>query len=313
MTGGQRRRSARKRPAFLLSLPERAVRQVLGTAGHAARTLTHVVVPPAIRGTRFWNSAVERSLRILAEGVGHVESGGALRGSEVDVARQAVGSVVDTAALLVFHVSPLWVLAIVNDVAKGSRQYLDEVLEELRARGALERGVRIEGVDHLLSILERTSDRLQSDVDRPPLSVEELRRSVEAVRNALDNGSRDEIEADARALADELETASRVSGGTVREVSNAVAVSLASRAKLAGRAAKAGVDVAARAVVVKGWLPYVEQLRRVRDRGFARYLAEAAAPLGAAFTTNFDPATDTLTEKLFTGETWARALDLLRR
>ena len=130
----------------------------------------------------------------------------------VDVARQAVGSVVDTAALLVFQVSPLWLLAVVYDVAKGSRRYLDEVVVELRARGALDPNVKIDGVDQLLTILERTAGELQSDVDRPPLSVEDLRSSVAEIRRAIETAPTGEIAADAGKVALELEETSAREG-----------------------------------------------------------------------------------------------------
>jgi hypothetical protein len=309
--GGKRPRLS-KETRFAISLPERAVRQVLGAAGHTARELTHVLVPPAVRGTRFWSAAIERSLAILAQTVGNVRAPGA-EAPPIDVARQAVGSVVDTAALLVFHFSPLWILAIVNDVAKGSREYLDEVVQELRARGVLDENVKIDGVDQLLTVLERTSAKLHADVDLPPLSVEELRKSVDGIRSALAEAPREKVAAEADALARELKETSRAEGRTLREVSNAVAVEVASRARFAGKAAKVGLDVASRLFVERGWKPYVEQLREVRRIGFGRYLADAAAPIAAALTVNFDPRTATLTEKLVSGEMWNAALARLRK
>lgn len=296
---------------FALSIPERAIRSLVGTAGATARELTHVLVPPVVRGTRFWNAAIERSLKILSEGVGNVKSRSAAP-QEVDVARMAVGSVVDTAALVVFHVSPLWLLAAVHDVAKGSRRYLDEVVEELKDRGALAREEHIEGIDHLLTVLEKTSGELQSDVDLPPLSVKDLRASLERVRETVVSSPEGEAQAKARDLARELEAVSKREGRSLREISNAISVRAVSGAKLAGVAAVAGVDVARRILVEEGWRPYFEQLAAVRRQGFSQYLADAARPIAEAVEHNFNPQTDTLTAQLVSGRLWKRALSTLR-
>ncbi|MBI3819732.1 MAG: hypothetical protein HY286_13635 [Planctomycetes bacterium] len=296
---------------FALSLPERAVRSVVGTAGATAREITNAVVPPAVRGTRFWNAAVDRSLNILAEGIGNVKSN-KKTGSDVDVARQAVGSVVDTAAMVVFHVSPLWLLAVVHDVASGSRKYLDEVVLELRERGSLEKDVNIHNIDHLLTVLENTAGNLQGDVDRPPLSVGELRGSVDRIRESMSGAPPDEVREEALKFGKALEEISKKEGRSPREISNAMAIRVATSARLAGNAAVAGVDVAARLFVVKGWRPYQLQLRSIARVGFARYLGHAVKPIADAVVLNFNPHTDTLTAKLLTGRLWRSAVAKLR-
>lgn len=296
---------------FALSLPERAVRSVIGTAGATAREITHVIIPPALRHTRFWNAAVERSFKILAEGVGNVKS--TKKGAvPPDVARMAVGSVVDTAALVVFQISPLWLLAVVTDVASGSRQYLDEVVLELREKGALEKDVNIHNIDHLLTVLEDTAGELQGDVDRPPLSVGELRASVERIRESIVKIPEGEREREAARFAAELHEISKKEGRTLRELSNAIALRMASSARLAGLAAVASVDVGARLFVEKGWRPYSMQLRSIGRLGYGRYLAHVAKPIGDAIVKNFDPHTETLTAQLLTGRLWHDALDHLR-
>ncbi|MFN0207721.1 MAG: hypothetical protein ACKVS6_15545 [Planctomycetota bacterium] len=296
---------------FALSIPERAVRSVLGTVGATAREVTHVMIPPAIRQTRFWNAAIERSLKMLAEGVGNVKI--SKNGEqEVDMARMAVGSVVDTAALVVFHISPLWLLAVVHDIAAGSRNYLDEVVHELREKGALEKDVNIDNIDHLLTVLEQTAGSLQNDVDRPPLSVDQLKESVVEIRKSLAQVPHDELQPNAAQFANDLEEASKAQGRPVREISNAVAVSIATNAKLASRAAVAGADVAARLFVNKGWRPYRDQLRSVHRLGYARYLAQCAKPITDAIVTNFNRETDTMTAKLLTGRLWKSAMAKLK-
>lgn len=297
---------------FAITLPERAVRSVIGTAGATAREITHAVIPPAIRNTRFWNAAVERSLGILAEGVGNVKltKKGAMG---ADVARQAVGSVVDTAALLVFHVSPLWLLAVVHDVASGSRHYLDDVVQELRDRGALEKDIKIDNVDHLLTILERTAGELQTDVDRPPLSVGELRGTVDRIRAAMAEEEPGQVPGEIEQFEREFAAVTKEHGLSPREVSNAMAVSIVSGAKFAGAAASAGAGVAARLFVEKGWRPYRNQLKSIQRMGFARYLGHVARPISDAIITNFDPDTETLTERVVSGDLWRAALQKLQK
>ncbi len=298
---------------YLFSLPERSLRSVLGTVGATTRELTHVLVPPLLRRTRLWQSAVERSLRILAEGVGRVQ-GGSPDATSNEFARLAVGSVVDTAALVVFHVSPLWILAAVSDVAQGSRRYLDEVVRELKARGALSREENVEGIDQLLAVLERTSSGLHADVDKPPLSVPELRRTVARVREDLGRSeeSRTGLQKEAREIAAELEEVSEREGRSIAEVSNAVAIGAVSSARMAGRAAAAGLDVATRIVVEQGWRPYRAQLAAVKEIGYARYVGRTARPIARAIAANFDPREDTVTAQILSGRLWRRAITILR-
>ena len=300
------------RTLFALSIPERAVRSILGTAGAAAREITHVLIPPALRRTRIWSAAIERTLKILAEGVGHVPSQ-EKEGKQVDVARMAVGSVVDTTALVLFQLSPLWLLAVVYDVAKGSRTYLDEVVREMKDRRLLAKQARVTSVDQLLAALERTSGELQADVDLPPLSAAELRKSVARIRESIAARPKKEVEAAARELASELEETSRKEGRTRKEISDAVVLGAATRAQFAKAAAKASVDVAARLLVERGWKPYVEQLRAVREEGFAHYLAAASKPIAEGVAKTFDPKTDTVTAQLVSGRLWRRAMEMLQR
>jgi Transcription factor zinc-finger len=280
---------------FALSLPERSVRALLGTAG----------------GTRFWSAAVERSLKILAEGVGRVP--GKKSDAPVDVARMAVGSVVDTAALVFLQFSPLWLLAVVHDVAKGSRTYLDEVVGDLKAKGLLAHDQQVEGVDQLLGVLERTSGRLQADVDLPPLSLPDLRASVEGIREAVKTRGAEVMEKEAKAVAVELEQTSKAEGRSLLEVSNAVALNIADHARRAGQTARVGVDVAARLFVERGWKPYLEQLGEIRRMGFSRYLADAVKPIGEGIARSFHPSSDTVTAQLVSGRLWKQAVAKLKQ
>ncbi len=59
--------------AFLLSLPERALRSATALAGGVLREIGEVAIPKTIRRSRLYQNVVEATLQFLIEQVGQVE------------------------------------------------------------------------------------------------------------------------------------------------------------------------------------------------------------------------------------------------
>ena len=59
--------------AFLLSLPERALRSATALAAGVLREIGDVTIPKTIRRTRLYQNVVEATLQFLIEQVGQVD------------------------------------------------------------------------------------------------------------------------------------------------------------------------------------------------------------------------------------------------
>src|SRR5439155_20421913 len=133
---------------FTLSLPERALRSTVGLVGGAANEAASLLVPRAFRDSKSYQALIQQNLDYLRKNVGGVRrpaedaqdtapadpSPDSRPPDQVEnyVARKAVGSFVDAAGLLTFHLSPVVLLALLSDLAHGSNAFLKELAQELK-------------------------------------------------------------------------------------------------------------------------------------------------------------------------------------
>jgi hypothetical protein len=163
---------------YLLTLPERFVRSVLGLGAGVAREVGEVVIPESVRRGQLYQNVVDATLRFLTERVGGVVpmDPGADALPEQFLARRTVGNAIDVLGFVAFHASPMWLLATLSDVCGAGRQLVPEIATALRAHGLLSEDARFESVDQLLNGLERASAQMAATLNTPPLDVEGLRR-----------------------------------------------------------------------------------------------------------------------------------------
>jgi hypothetical protein len=292
--------------SYLLSLPERLVRSMLGLSAGVAREVGEVALPAGVRGSQLYQNLVDATLRYLVEKVGGVD---VVRAGDADipndfVARRAAGNAVEVLGVVAFRASPVWVLAALADLAGLGRRVIPEVAASLKARGLLEESAQFTTVDNILDGLQRTSGRLASTINAPPLNVAELREEWAALR------------ADARALrsgrlpsADtildlwaQLQAESARQERSVFETSSLMAVS-AARALPKGvlrLGASAGVGAARSGQVLGAALldDYRRTLGELREVGYAAYARRQLRPYLRAAIDQFSRTRPTLTERL---------------
>lgn len=292
--------------SYLLSFPERVVRSALGLGAGVAREVGEVVLPASVRRSQLYQNLVDATLRYLTEKVGGVE---AVRGagSEIPddfVARRAAGNVVEVLGVVAFRASPVWVLAALADLAGLGRHLIPEIAASLKARGLLEESAEFTTVDQILDGLERTSGRLASTINAPPLNVASLRAEWNALREdarGLKPGrlpSADTI----RDLWAQLQAESARQGRSVFETSSLLAVS-AARALPRGvlrLGASAGIGAARSGQVLGAALidDYRRTLSELREVGYAAYARRQVAPYVHAAVNQFSPGRSTLTERI---------------
>jgi hypothetical protein len=278
-----------RRATFLASLPERVARALVALVGGTVHETAELVLPRVARRSRFYEATAKNALRIAIELVGDVE-----RPAPPDepaagevMKRKAAGNVVEWGSIAAFGFSPLWLLAAASDVSRGSRVYLDALVGELKREGVLREETELGTVDDLLAALEGTSGTTARLVDLPPLELAELRASFAELRaSASELPTPQEL----AAVYDGLRRAAARERRPLLEVSAGLGLAFLTSARKVGREHLT--------------TPYREDLRPVREEGFAAYARRVSVPYREALAGHFDPGKLTWTE---------RGLDRLRK
>ncbi len=272
--------------AYVLALPERLVRAVAAAGGGAIHETAELILPRLVRRSRLYEATAKNLLRVTVELVGGVERppeeiAGEFESSPKRLAvRKGAGNIVELGSILAFGFSPLWLLAGAADVTRGTRVYLDVLVDELKAAGVLAHDAELASVDELLAALEGASGTTARLIDIPPLEVEGLKRTLTDLRSdAAGLPSPAELSAVYSALVHEADREQK----SLLEVSVGMGLAFFNAARSVGR--QHVLD------------PYREDLRPVRDEGFGAYARRVGRPYGEAVARHFDPSRMSLTER----------------
>jgi hypothetical protein len=281
--------SQRTSTTFLVSLPERIFRAGAALLGGSIHETGALLLPRLVRRSRLYEATAANLLRITVELVGGVKGAPTERGDDVGriAVRKGAGNVVELGSIAAFGFSPLWLLAGASDVLRGSRVYLQALVEELQRARLVGDDVDVSSVDELLEALERGSGRTAGLIDVPPVELEGLRASLK------------ELRADAASLPAPSELAELFNA--LRRTAVAEERPLLEVSAGVGLAFLTCARTVSREHVV---LPYREDWKPLRREGFAAYARRVSGPYRRAATGHFDPARTTWT---------ARSADWLRR
>ncbi|HET6327097.1 MAG TPA: hypothetical protein VFG04_20620 [Planctomycetaceae bacterium] len=299
---------------YTLSLPERVVRSTVGVTAGAARETAHALVPQAFKSSKVYELVIANSLRFLTEEVGGVERQ-ARPGENANLdnflARKAVGDFVDLAGLATLHLSPIWVFAVVSDVAYGSKTYLNELSAELRKRGLIREDSSINRVEDLLDAIRSNTAETASLIATPPLSVAQLKQSVEKIR-MVDPTTilpRQELSAQWNEIR-EIATKEDVS---LLGVSGALTMHMLKKVGAVAEGTLTGVEVAGGLLNRNVLSHYASGLQAVREHGFYPLILASSAPYRKAVWTNFAAERETLTSQIVTGGLFRKMWDTAKR
>jgi hypothetical protein len=292
--------------AYLLSLPERLIRSTVGLGAGVAREVSEVALPEGVRSSQLYRNLVDATLHFLIEQVGGIEGVYPTDAALPDnfLARRTAGNAIEVLGIVAFRASPVWVLAALADVCGMGRQLIPELTDALKGQGLLESDAQFTTVDQLLDGLERTSTRLASAVNTPPLDVETLRAEWEALReNArqLPKGSLPSWDTISGVWAN-LKAESVRQERSVFETSSLMAIS-AARALPGGvrwLSASALVGATRTGEVFASALldHYRETLSEIRQAGYLTYASRQFSPYLRAAADQFSPKRRTLTQRL---------------
>jgi hypothetical protein len=288
---------------YLLSVPERVVRAVLGVGAGVAREVGEVALPNAVRRSRLYQNLVDATLRFLIEQVGGAEGvypdEQAL--PENFLARRTAGNVVEMLGVVAFRASPVWVLAALADLCGMGRQVIPEIADALKAQGLLDKGAEFATVDQMLDGLERTSARAAATINTPPLDVAGLRQEWDAIRReagTLPMPSRQTI----TTMWSDLKSESARQERSIFETSSMMAISAARSipdgVRWAAASARVGTARTGQMLAAALLDHYRQTLADIRDVGYLAYANRQFRPYIRAAAGQFSPARRTLTERL---------------
>jgi hypothetical protein len=283
-----RTNSARKHfsylhPSYLLSLPERIVRALAAGIGGLAFELTEVVLPKWLRRSRLYQSIVYRLLRITIELVGGVQ--GVFPSEKIAVGelatRKALGNVIELAGFVAFGWSPMWLLAAASDLTGGTRTFLNVLIAELQSQGVLAGDANIDSVDDLLNALETSSGMMADMVDVPPLKVQDLKNSLQVLKQNTKNLP---SSADLAGVYKQMQLVAGLEKRSVGELSALMTIG----------AARAGFRIGSTYIFDY----YYEALNSIRAEGWGTYAGRIARPYAMMTLRHFSPSQPTYTQKV---------------
>jgi len=301
--------------AYLLSLPERIVRSVLGLGAGLVRETSEVALPDRVRNTQLYRTLVDTTLRVLIEQVGQVE--GVYRADEAAASdllvRRTAGNAIEALGIVAFHASPVWVLAALADVCGMGRQMIPEIAGALKEQGLLDQGAEFTSVDQLLDGLEKTSGRVASTINTPPLDVPTLRQEWAAIRDSARGLQPDRLPSfdTLTALWSQLRAEAARQERSIFETSSMMAMSavrgLPEGARWLSASARVGAARTGQVVATALLDHYRSTLTEIREVGYAAFAQRQLGPYVRAAVSQFSPQRRTLTERIL--DRWKSSSD----
>ena len=231
------------------------------------------------------------------------------------MARKAVGNFVEMAALATLHLSPMMLLAIVSDVAYGSKTYLKELAGDLKRRKVIAEDSTIDSLDDLLGAVASASATASGVIDTPPLSVDGLKQTIDQTRTAVARLDPTKVvpQAELKRLWDDIHELAASQGVSPLAVSGAM--TLYALGKIASVGSGALSTVTSAGVLLDRHVieHYRAGLKNIWQKGIYAALRETSKPYIEAVWKNFSSQKETITEGLASGRLLAEAWRVAHR
>jgi hypothetical protein len=301
-----------------LSLPERAIRSTGALMGGTLRESSELLLPRAFRNSQSYRLFLQQMLDFVVEDIGGVprdkDAPASAAGVDNFVAKKAVANFIDLASLATVYMSPLLLLALLSDVAYGSQAYLKEFSKELKEQGIIGENSTIDNAADLLSAVRDASAVGSEALSIPPLTLKELKITIEQTQNAIKSMKPAQLipQAEAKRLWDEIHATARREKVGVLQVSGAMGMYVLNRAGNAGRGALSTVKVAGGLVDRHIFNYYQDGLKDIRTKGLYASITESSKPYIDAVWRNFAIGKSTITQDLFSGRLLLRIWRAIR-
>ncbi len=301
-----------------LSLPERTVRSLSAVAGGLLHETAARLIPTAFRSSRSYALFVQQSLDMAVHDFGGVVTATPVNVEgtieETQLARKAIGGMLDIASMSTLHLSPLTVLAAFSDIAYGSSFYLKQLSVELKKQGVIDPESSIDHVSDLLDALQKTGEQATGVLDQPPINIEGLRETIQHTRDSIADIDPTDVlpQSEIARMWSEMETAATAADVGLLDVSATMTMFAMNRLTLVSKGALSSVTVASNLLDQHVLSHYTDALREIREAGLYSTLSTASSPYLEAVWNNFDGERVTWTEDFLSGRMVERTLGSFR-
>jgi hypothetical protein len=298
-----------------LSLPERTIRSASAIVSGVVHESAAHLIPVAFRTSRSYQVFIQQSLDLLRHDVGGVtKQNVAATAQETELAKRAVGGLLDFAGVATLHMSPLAILAIFQDVAYGSNQMLQKLADELRREGIIDDQSSIHHISDLIQSLERASATAADALEKPPLNIDGFRAAVTQISERVQDIDPAQLlpKQELSRMWEDMEQEAKTSNASLWDISTAMTLFAMNRLALTSKGALSTMIVAGNLLDEHILQHYQSSLTAIRRDGLYATLSTASDPYLDALWHNFDRQRETWTGDLLTGKLFRRAVDRVR-
>lgn len=293
--------TARQRLMYTLSLPERTIRSLAALLGGMSTFLTETLFPGTLRATTTYQVTIGLMQQFILErvagiknelGEGHVQLG------EDYVQRKMAGTALEAAGLLTMGYSPLWVFAILGDVAGGSKVFLDRLVKYLKENEVITEDIQAGELVDVLEAVQEASSKSASTIDTPPLSNEELSKLADEMKLSYGRvfKSTKNLTPRLEAMWDTMEQLAFRENISIERLVGIMTVDAALWSKKGLGIARATGQTGAALFNEKILDSYKETLATITDQRIDAFMSHHMRPFMQSARAHFDPAQKTWTE-----------------
>ena len=292
---------------FGLSLPERALRSTAAVFGGALTESASLLLPQAFRDSTSYKTFVQQMLDMVVRDVGGVrnsdENDAESKEVENYVAKKSVGSFIDLAGMATLHVSPIVILAVVSDLAYGSKTYLDELSAELKRDGIIDEDSTINGAADLLDAIGSATSETAAVFDQPPISVDGLHKVIEETSESVAKIDPTKIipMSEIDSLWEDMNQLAGQQNVSLFELSSAMTLYTLNQVETVTQGTLTTIMVTGELLTRHIFKHYWDGLNEISDRGIYTIVSESSAPYIDAVWQNFSSTRPTITEDLMSG------------
>lgn len=296
--------AARQHLMYTLSLPERTIRSLAALAGGTSTLLTETLFPRSIRGTTTYYVTIGMMQQFIVKQVAGMKSEISEDQAELGddyVQRKMAGTALEAAGLLTMGSSPLWVLAILGDVAGGSKVFLNRLVKYLRENDIVTEATEATELVDVLEAIQEASSKSAITIDTPPLSREELSKLADALKVSYGRVFKSTTNLIPRldAIWNNMEQLALRENISIERLGGIMTVDAVVWSKkgvgMALAAGRTGADLIDEKILDS----YRKTLMATSEQGIDKYMSDHMRPFMQSARAHFDPAQKTWIETIF--------------